>query len=239
MCRLGRTAERCYRSNHYIPITGLNLSINNKSQLCANWSQEYLYRVSKRNGLRTNWLQFSGSQVEFQNQASQTINTAGAPVILSPSDLGLGTHVAGELGQFTCRFQVNHAFPASGALTGLAANSDPIGAGDDAYEVEVYSITSGIMSLVSGSSTIQYGVISELEANEKFATKDHSIDELDNEEVERRVGYGVLDGIGSLVAKHPAITNAVKNCAMGAISGAGQTGAGITGAGRNPMKDYF
>ena len=114
-CKKDKDAYDPTQATFYFPVVGLNISLGNQQSLIASYNAQDLFRASKRNGLRQDFLSWSGNanSVDFANANTvntyQSVQTCSGPVILEfgrdiPLEMGV---VNGSSGSFTLSFIVN------------------------------------------------------------------------------------------------------------------------------------
>jgi hypothetical protein len=118
-CRPAMSAYSLTQATWYYPITNLSVSLGNNQNILATYNQVDLYRASVRNGLKQDFISFSGigSSVSFTAPggagavsvaAAQPVQTCSSPVILEVgTDITLPFDVVnGSQGNFNFTFQV-------------------------------------------------------------------------------------------------------------------------------------
>lgn len=117
----------------FASITNLTVTFNNLSSMFANYQQQDLYVLARKNGLNDSWMQFK----QF----------TGSVIALDPAyDFGLPSILAGgSLGQFN--FQVTLSF------TNTSANTVN-------YVPYIVVVNEGIMDIGTNGTVIQTGVLS-------------------------------------------------------------------------------
>ncbi len=117
-CRPAMSAYAPYQATWYYPITNLSVSLGNNQNILATYSQVDLYRASVRNGLKQDYISFTGigSSVSFTAAAggavsvvaSKPVQTCSSPIILEVgTDITLPFDVVnGSQGNFNFTFLV-------------------------------------------------------------------------------------------------------------------------------------
>jgi hypothetical protein len=116
-CRPAMSTYSPTSATWYYPITTLTVSLGNNQNILANYTAVDLYRASVRNGLRQDFISFSGtgSSVAFTSPAGSVTVSASVPVqtCSSPIILEIGTDIIlpfdvvnGSQGNFNFAFNV-------------------------------------------------------------------------------------------------------------------------------------
>ena len=127
-CKKDKDAYDPTQATFYFPIVNLSISLGNQQSLISQYNSQDLFRASRRNGLRQDFLSWSGSanSVDFANtnavSAYQNVQTCSGPVILEfgrDIPLEIGT-VNGSSGSFPLTFNVKVLDTEKRCSTGLA-----------------------------------------------------------------------------------------------------------------------
>jgi len=139
----------------YYPILSVNVTWSNVTGLLSNLTQQQLYQISKCNGLKMPWQQWTGkaqSSATSGQVAPSTSWLTGGPMILRPGvDIALppGTAAGQSNGQWT--FSVQITVDTSGIPSSVYV---PAGC-----QTTVLAISSGFFTTSSGTSRIVTGPI--------------------------------------------------------------------------------
>ncbi len=253
-CMPKESAFTPFVTDHFIPITGINVQIGGRHNLGANFNREYLYDIARKRGYVQNYLQFKGRASEGEAQAIN-VSTSGGFIVLGPEDLGVGPGMAGGVMDqvpFDVSVQLDPDF-------GIGANSNATGANAHGapaavptlaatdYEVRVYTISSGIITLAGGRSQIDIkGLFDQNKVLSERAAAASRRDDVDVDEVRSSiVGGSFLDSLKSHTGRF--IKHAAQACLHGAkesaksdlrnAMGNGMTAGGLTAG--NQMSKYM
>jgi len=220
------------------PITNVNITWNTQSGLLATATQQELYYMSKRAGLKMDWMSFNGKA-----GGSGTAALGATPTLLSGGIvcLDFNQHIpimeqyysSGSLGQWT--------FQATITCDGIA------GRAAEQVELVVIFFQSGIFQSTSGSSSQYVGVLSKDEVL-RVAQEESMV----KTEHYRVVGGGIGSWLSSAIkSSSPAIKSFIKDKAKdllpaaaaalnkrlgldGSAISAGAMSAGAESGGRRP-----
>jgi hypothetical protein len=211
----------------YLPITGININFDNFSGLLSSHTTEELYRMSVHNGLEMDFGAWRGRA--YSGKSGAVIQTVGGFLVLKPGqDITLQAGQApGLIGNFTLQFNATVENTSSASQT-------PV--------LYVITCNSGFFETLAGSSRIVKGVLSEADI-----ISAEPVAEVSRDAMERMVGGGFFDKIGSMLSKGVDIYNKSKpivsgikgflpetgmlgkvKSGLGAV-GYGQAGAGLAG----------
>ena len=207
---------RALQNEHYFPISNVSVTWNTQSGLLASATQQTLYEMSKRRGLKMDWPQFKGfAQGDglAQNGLVPLPTTGGIvclafnidiPIIeqyYSASSLGLWSYSA----TVTCKNNT----------AAQLLNTDPL-------ELVVVFFQSGIFQSTSGSSSQYIGVLSKDEvlrvSQEPYMTHNEHL----------RIVGGADNFLGSLMKGSPGKMQVLMKGALGALGDA-MAGKGVSG----------
>ena len=96
------------------PITGIRITMNNEGNLLSDRDQHELYLLSKKNGCKQTWGEFSG---KLSTYASNSVESIGSYLVIDPVfDLGLSDMLSsGSLGTYAVQFHVTFEAPLGSA----------------------------------------------------------------------------------------------------------------------------
>lgn len=144
-------------SDSFLPISGVNITFNNASGLLSTFSQQQLWRMSRKNGCKQSWLEWSGYASQLpapganpytaaQANAANVVGTCGGVLVIDPAlDLSLQQPYLtdGSQGQFQLQMQLTY--------TNQSADTfNP--------EIVVVIFNSGLLSTVAGNSQLFTGL---------------------------------------------------------------------------------
>lgn len=134
----------------FATINSINILFNAVSGILASATQQKLYDISKENGCKMSWVQWSGIAGSFANAALGTTNrigTIGSVLAIDPGkDMGLVDLAPGVTGTF--QFQIT--------ITATnTSNADII------YDLNVITITEGILTIDPSNTTTETGVVTQ------------------------------------------------------------------------------
>jgi hypothetical protein len=253
-----------FSSNHFVPIQNLSIQVGERANRANNFTKQYLYEISRKNGYMLNYLQWLGQVNESESGNHKDVATSGGFLVIDPSrDLGIDPNLSsGSQGNFSIDVRVTTAFKDGlGGCKSAIDTNDRFVATD--YEVSVYVLNSGFISFSGGTSMVQLksilnqGIVSGLRSEK---AKGGAGDHYDDAE-ERMLGGGFMDFVKSTLknaytAAKPYLKQAALDCGDAAISSVAQgredarelheqaqqqrqiQGRGITGGRRNPMMKY-
>jgi len=161
------------------PIYGVSITFNNRSGLMASATQEQLFHLTRRNGLRDlDWSMFSGYTIS----AGDRVQTVGSAIVLRPTDWGLDDALApGINGAWS--FQITVQFYCTSYILPLAGGNPPA----IPPEVLIMPYNSGFFVTREGESERVMGVLTPAEVVGS-ATAPY----IDRSELARVVGAGML-----------------------------------------------
>lgn len=220
-------------ADFYLPITGININFDNFSGLLSSHTAEQLYRMAVHNGLEMDWNEWRGRA--RSGRTGSNIQSVGGFLVLKPGqDITLQAgQASGLIGNYTLQFQATVENTSAIART-------PV--------LFVITVNSGFFETLAGSSRIVKGVLSEADV-----ISAEPVMEVSRDSLERTVGSGFFDKIGSFLSKGMDIYNKVKPIASGIKGilpesgllgkvktgldtvGFGRAGAGMAGAGKKSL----
>ena len=214
----------------YLPITNVNITLDNYSGILNNHNQYQIYRMSVHNGLEMSFDEWRGYARGAQGGLIQTV---GGFLVLKPGvDIPLQAGLAsGVLGNFAfqvkCRVQ----------NTNTAAVTNPV--------LYIITVNSGFFETQAGSSRL---VLSPLSEADVISAPDAGT----RSDLTRLVGHGFFSKLGSMLSKGMEIYSKAKpviSAAKGALPegkakdvlgklGFGMSGAAMqSGAGRKSLSE--
>ena len=211
----------------YMPITNMNVNFDNFSGLLSSHTAEELYRMSVHNGLDMDFNAWRGKA--YSGASGRIIQTVGGFLVLKPGqDITLQAGQApGLIGNFTLQFNAT-------VENTSAVNQTPV--------LYVITVNSGFFETLAGSSRIIKGVLSEADI-----ISAEPVPEVSRDAMERMVGGGFLDKIGSFLSRATDVYQKTKPIVSGvkgllpesgmlgkvktglSAVGYGQAGAGLAG----------
>jgi hypothetical protein len=164
----------------YLPITNVNITLDNYSGILNNHNQYQLFRMSQHNGLEMTWDEWRGQARDGAN--GSLIQTVGGFLVLRPgTDIPLQAGVAaGVLGNFAFQIKVTVQNTSSAAVT------NPV--------LFIITVNSGFFESMAGSSRLVLNPLSEADV---ISAPDAG----DRTSVSRLVGHGFLGKLGSMFSK--------------------------------------
>lgn len=211
-------------TDSFMPISGVNITFNNRAGICSGMTTQNLYTTSRENGYNGSWLEFSGQARATINSQNVTgiIYTSGSVLVLElGKDIPLGpAESAGSQGNYTVQFNLTVTNNYSVAVT---------------PEICLVCVNSGAFVIQDGSSVIRQNLLTpEMVLNAKPA-------EVTQSDIKRMLGGNFFDTLRSVwKIASPIIkagTNVADNLAGSGLTGAGSYGSGLTGAGVRRLKD--
>lgn len=221
-------------ADFYLPITRISINFDNFAGILSSHTREQLYEMSVHNGLDMDYNTWSGLAARRAAPTaagaavppSSRLQTVGGFLILKPGlDITLQAGQApGLIGNFTLQYTVDIE------NTGATDVVSPV-----LYTV---AVNSGFFETLAGSSRIVKGVLSEADI-----LSAEPAPEVTHEGLERMVGHGFMDKLGSFLSKAKDVYSATKpavsalkgalpegmvKSALGAV-GYGRAGGGLSG----------
>jgi hypothetical protein len=189
--RKSKASQLIADTDSALAITGCSFNFNNQSGILASATQDQLYRFSVEAGSNQSWEEFRG----FANVANAA--TGGGKQIATSGSylfLDMGRHLqitedyysSGSLGNFNLQFTLNveNYIPAPLA----SAVAMPI-------EMVLITLNSGLFVCEKGQSATYTGILTKDDVLSASSQQPHS-----NSDVERMVGGGLLDSLGSFAS---------------------------------------
>lgn len=189
--RKSKASQLIADTDSALAITGCSFNFNNQSGILASATQDQLYRFSVEAGSNQSWEEFRG----FANVANAA--TGGGKQIATSGSylfLDMGRHLQitedyyapGSLGNFNLQFTLNveNYIPAPLA----SAVAMPI-------EMVLITLNSGLFVCEKGQSATYTGILTKDDVLSASSQQPHS-----NSDVERMVGGGLLDSLGSFAS---------------------------------------
>lgn len=210
------TQTTFYQSASFLPITNISVNFNNSSGLLSSCTRQDLWRISRRNGLKSSWIEFSGMSSTLESYALANISanpgrypTTGSMIVLNPAlDLSLPSYLScGSLGQYSFQINVTVENFYRSRLGGIAVQP----------EVVVVCCNSGLFTTISGTSSVYTGILSK----QMVLDVQQSGESVDSSQIERIVGgslsnrvatsiKGMMPKIKSVQASHLKFKNPSK-----------------------------
>jgi len=199
------------RSDCYATITNVSINFNNSTSVCANFTPQMLWKMSKESGSNQSWLEFSGQAVY-----SRVPNTSGVVQNGDPSWNVLGTTGSIVALKFGEHIQLTDSWTAPSSMGNYnfqvqvgATNNTGLELTD--CELCVIMVNSGIFTSQAGQSSLFTNLLSKqqvLDAQTK--------EPVSGNEIRRLVGSGFLSRVKTLAhhaAKHvvPHLANLAKS----------------------------
>jgi len=226
-------------ADFYYPIERISVNFDNYAGLLSSHTAEQLYEMSVHNGLDMDWNSWSGAASRVSGlptapqagaPARKDLQAVGGFLVLKPGqDITLSAGQApGLIGNFTLQFNYQWRNTSDAALV-------PGPGGTDGVTLTVVAVNSGFFETLAGSSRIVKGVLSEADI-----LSAEPAPEMTHTGLERLVGHGFMDKLGSMLSKAKSIYSAaqpVLSAVKGALPEEGKMGAvrsamGAVGLGR-------
>jgi hypothetical protein len=196
----------------YLPIKKISVNFDNFAGLLSSHTKEQLYAMSVHNGLDMDYDQWSGLAMSGKlgatdiaaggaERAPYRVQTVGGFLVLRMGvDITLQAGQApGLIGNYTLQYQVDIENPSDAAVV------NPI--------LYTIAVNSGFFETMAGSSRIVKGVLSESDI-----ISAEPAPEVTHEGLERLVGHGFMDKLGSFLTKAKDVYAATKP-ALSAVKG--------------------
>ena len=217
--RLPMSSMSIFDAEYGCAITGISVNLNNSSGLLASASQQSLWGLSKKNGSKQTWAQFSGQTNNFATRTAANAGisvqpTTGSLLVLSPTDLSLPDWLApGCIGSYNFQARISVAQHTGASIT---------------PEIVVMCVNSGIFSTTAGSSQIFTGILTKSMVEEAKAMS--SVNPVMSVEYGRMLGGGVHGDMGNCACKEmPVVKEAMKQkMKMAQMYGSGVSGKGYS-----------
>lgn len=189
--RKSKASQLLADTDSALAITGCSFNFNNQSGILASATQDQLYRFSVEAGSNQSWEEFRG----FANVANaatgqgKQIATSGSYLFL---DMGRHLQItedyyaAGSLGNFNLQFTLNVENYIPAPLASVAPM--PI-------EMVLITLNSGLFCCEKGQSATYTGILTKDDVLSASSQQPHS-----SSDVERMVGGGLLDSLGSFAS---------------------------------------
>lgn len=211
-----------------LAIRQISLNFNNQSGILASATQDQLYRYSVEAGSNQSWEEFRGyATVASATGQGKQIATSGSYLMLD-----MGRHVqitedyyaAGSLGNFNLQFSLevsNYTEAPIGTATAM-----PI-------EMVLITLNSGLFVCEKGQSATYTGILTKDDVLSASSQAPHS-----SGDVERLVGGGLLDSLGSVASMvAPSLREMVKSDPRGKEVMKAVCGSGRPSGRRSAMDD--
>jgi hypothetical protein len=176
--------------DRFLPITNLSINFNNSSGILSSATQQSLFQISAENGLAVSYQEFRGYAGGAPNATGVTTSVplCGAPVVLvMGKDVQLVQDyiAAGAIGNFNLQ------------IRGRIYNQGATIATDQAIELVIIAVNSGIIVVEQGVSSVYTGILTKedvLKASEDPEAVGWSAHV-------RMTGAGLLDQIKTIAKK--------------------------------------
>ena len=145
-------------SDSFLPISRVNITFNNASGLLSTYTQQQLWRLSRKNGCKQSWTEWSGFSQQLSNpgavnaytslqaNAANAVSTCGGVLVIDPSlDLSLQQPYLtdGSQGQFQLQMELTYKNHSADAIN---------------PEIVVVIFNAGLISTVAGNSQLHTGL---------------------------------------------------------------------------------
>jgi hypothetical protein len=193
------------KNDTFFPVTRVNITWGTQSGLLNSASQSELYYMSKKSGLKSSWLEFSGGINLTPNATGgiyTTIPYCGAMVVIdTATQLPLleSFYAPSSLGNFTFSVQVDAINQTGADVTGV--------------ELCVGFMNSGLFQSTAGSSSQYIGVL------DKQTVLNTNTDPMSETEVNRLVGGGWLSSLKSALPAIKSVASYLAPSAKKYLSG--------------------
>jgi hypothetical protein len=214
--------QTLYDSDHFFPISKVNVNFNNKAGLLSSATQWDLWRMSVESGSNQTWAEFSGRAAVGGALGKYAQGYNEVPLCGSVLCLEMGNHIelddvfsAGSIGQFQLQFQLDIENYSGEAF----AEND--------LEICLITMNSGVFVLERGTSQTYTAILSR---SDVLSAK--SQPGMAHSDVKRLVGGG-WDDIMKTIKNVAGVVGQVAPMAQQALGafGYGQSGGGTSGGG--------
>ncbi len=144
-------------SDSFLPISRVNITFNNASGLLSTYTQQQLWRLSRKNGCKQSWSEWSGFAQQLpepgatpytsaQANVANVVSTCGGVMVIDPSlDLSLQQPYLtdGSQGQFQLQMELTYKNHSADAIN---------------PEIVVVIFNAGLISTVAGNSQLHTGL---------------------------------------------------------------------------------
>lgn len=181
--RQPRASLTSFQSDFFYSMKQVNITFNNQTGVCASYSPQELYQISRRNNLSANYLEFSGEATKYDGLDTDTIPTCGAPVVLRfgvdiPLPPGLASGSAG-----------NYSWQVNTTVRNQLITPGPV----ELYCLFVYS---GVCVIERGTCATYNGLLNSNDVLDAVSTPAVSMSQ-----IHRLVGAGWMDKLKSFGSK--------------------------------------
>jgi hypothetical protein len=188
--RKRQSSKTPFDSDSFFPITGIRVNWNNHSGLLSTEDEASLFNITKRNGVNTDWLRYSGSCNSGRALANANDNTQ-TPLCGSVLKLDLGRDItlepyeaSGSTGAYNLSLTVSYRIP-QGTLLGVVP------------ELVCITINSGVFVINAGGTSQIFTAI----LNKSSVLDTIETEPVHQQHIERLVGGGWLDKLKSFGEK--------------------------------------
>jgi len=209
-------------ATHFLAIEDITINLANVSGLLSSASREDLYRMSRQNGSQQSFESFTGvaqgnETSTATNGGKKNVETIGSVLVLSPAlNLSLPSYLSnGSLGSYNLSFSV-----------GVKNHS---GVDITSCEIVVICANSGLLTTISGSSSLYTGILTKQMVIDARAMG--SLDPIQASQYVRLVGGNMNERMSSNIKEMPMTKEYDKNMMMkmkgfGVSSGGGASSGG-------------
>ena len=188
--RKRQSSKTPFDSDSFFPITGIRVNWNNHSGLLSTEDEASLFNITKRNGVNTDWLRYSGSCNSGRPLANANDNTQ-TPLCGSVLKLDLGRDItlepyeaSGSTGAYNLSLTVSYRIP-QGTVAGVVP------------ELVCITINSGVFVINAGGTSQIFTAI----LNKSSVLDTIETEPVHQQHIERLVGGGWLDKLKSFGEK--------------------------------------
>lgn len=188
--RKRQSSKTPYDSDSFFPITGIRVNWNNHSGLLSTEDEASLFNITKRNGVNTDWLRYSGLCNSGRPLANANDNTR-TPLCGSVLKLDLGRDItlepyeaSGSTGAYNLSLIVSYRVP-QGTVAGVVP------------ELVCITINSGVFVINAGGTSQIFTAI----LNKSSVLDTVETEPVHQQHIERLVGGGWLDKLKSFGEK--------------------------------------
>ena len=188
--RKRQSSKTPFDSDSFFPITGIRVNWNNHSGLLSTEDEASLFNITKRNGVNTDWLRYSGSCNSGRALANANDNTQ-TPLCGSVLKLDLGRDItlepyeaSGSTGAYNLSLTVSYRIP-QGTVAGIVP------------ELVCITINSGVFVINAGGTSQIFTAI----LNKSSVLDTIETEPVHQQHIERLVGGGWLDKLKSFGEK--------------------------------------
>ena len=216
------------------PITGIRITMNNEGNLLSDRDQHELFLLSKKNGCKQTWGEFSG---KLSTYVSNSIESIGSYLVIDPVfDLGLSDMLSsGSLGTYSVQFHVTFEAP----YTPASGNTPAVGS---PYELAMMYTESALFSTKQGASSMESAYLTK---DDVYKTKSSSsTPSIDYDMFMNEMQGGArkpinLSAIGESLGRAGDVYNASKKAYKNVSAAATGAGYNVSGGASNSLDKYI